>query len=229
MTDTRPAGKKAVRTERAAAAKATQQLAAKRRRLVQWGAGIAVATALTGGLYAVFTNATSNSTAGGGYQVGTPGIGTAAPGFSLASSSGGTMSLGQFKGRTVLLYFQEGLTCQPCWDQMTDLQKNAAQVKAAGIDQVLSITSDPANLIAQKVHDMNVTIPVLSDPNLSVSGDYHANSFGMMGNSRDGHTFVLVGPDGTIEWRADYGGAPKYTMYVAPATLLADLKAGEKK
>jgi len=48
----------------------------------------------------------------------------------------------------------------------------------------------------------------------------------MMGTGADGHTFILVGPDGTIRWRADYGGAPNYTMYVPPTQLLADLQAG---
>jgi len=70
---------------------------------------------------------------------------------------------------------------------------------------------------------------VLSDPTMAVSKAYHANDYGMMGNSRDGHTFILVGPDGTIRWRADYGGAPHYTMFVQPSQVLADLRAGESK
>jgi hypothetical protein len=49
----------------------------------------------------------------------------------------------------------------------------------------------------------------------------------MMGASRDGHTFVLVGPDGKIKWRGDYGGAPKYTMFLPTTALLAGIKAGE--
>ncbi|MDQ2706498.1 MAG: hypothetical protein M3Z25_02170 [Actinomycetota bacterium] len=48
----------------------------------------------------------------------------------------------------------------------------------------------------------------------------------MMGTSRDGHSFILVGPDGRIQWRADYGGAPNYTMYVPLDQLAADLRAG---
>jgi peroxiredoxin Q/BCP len=51
----------------------------------------------------------------------------------------------------------------------------------------------------------------------------------MMGNSADGHTFILVGPDGTIRWRADYGGAPNYTMYVPINQLSADMQAGLAK
>jgi cytochrome c biogenesis protein CcdA len=38
---------------------------------------------------------------------------------------------------------------------------------------------------------------------------------------------IEVGPDGAIRWRADYGGAPKYTMFLPTTSLLADLKAGE--
>ena len=37
--------------------------------------------------------------------------------------------------------------------------------------------------------------------------------------------FVLVGPDGVIRWRADYGGAPKYTMFLPTDKMLADLSA----
>lgn len=48
----------------------------------------------------------------------------------------------------------------------------------------------------------------------------------MMGDSRDGHSFVLIGPDGNILWRADYGGAPNYTMYLPVERLLTDLEEG---
>ena len=61
---------------------------------------------------------------------------------------------------------------------------------------------------------------------LMVSQAYTANGYGMMGNSRDGHTFIVVGPDGRIRWRADYGGSPNYTMYVPISNLVADIRAG---
>jgi hypothetical protein len=74
---------------------------------------------------------------------------------------------------------------------------------------------------------MGLTIPVLSDPGLAVSRQYHANSYTMMGAGRDGHTFILVGPDGVIRWRAHYGGPPNYTMFLPTTALLADITAGE--
>ncbi len=35
-----------------------------------------------------------------------------------------------------------------------------------------------------------------------------------MGDTRAGHTFLLVNSAGNIVWGADYGGAPDYTMYL---------------
>ncbi|MGW0094631.1 peroxiredoxin family protein [Streptomyces sp. NPDC003328] len=218
---------KADRSARIRLDRERQQQREQRRRMRNLAIVAVVLIAVISGLYAVFNRSDQSSTAGG-YEVGSPGIGKTAPGFSLASSTGGTTSLAQYTGKTVLLYFQEGLTCQPCWDQIRDLEKNAAKVKADGIDQIVSITTDPANLIARKTNDEKLTTPVLSDPDLKVSKTYETNQYGMMGTERDGHSFVLVGPDGKIQWRADYGGAPKYTMYVKVDKLLADLKAGRK-
>jgi peroxiredoxin len=91
---------------------------------------------------------------------------------------------------------------------------------------MVSITSDQLDALKQKVADKGPSTPVLSDSNLVVSWTYHANQYGMMGESSDGHTFIVVGPDGRIKWRADFGDAPNYTMYVPISTLIADMKEG---
>ncbi|GAA2027384.1 hypothetical protein GCM10009740_16360 [Terrabacter terrae] len=162
---------------------------------------------------------------GSGYHhvAGQPGAGAAAPEFTLASSDGASVSLSHYRGKTVLLYFQEGLSCQPCWDQIKDLEQNQQALKSAGIDAVLSVTTDPAPLLAQKTTDERISTPVLSDPDLTVSRAYDANAYGMMGDMRDGHSFLLVDPEGTIRWRADYGGEPDYVMFVPTAKMLSDL------
>ena len=187
-------------------------------------AGLAAAVA---GLFVIFNHGSHPGAGGYPYQVGSPGPGRAAPAFSLAASTGGPVSLSQYRGKSVLLFFQEGLSCQPCWTQISDLEKHAAQLRAAGIGQVISITSDPVGAITQKTRDMGLATPVLSDPGRAVSRAYGANKYGMMGMSADGHTFILVGPNGVIRWRADYGGAPKYTMFLPTTAMLADMKAGE--
>jgi peroxiredoxin Q/BCP len=191
------------------------------------------------GLFAIYR--TNPATAAGGtasdrYATGSPGVGAAAPDFVLPNATAPTPAAGpaaatrlsDYRGKTVLLYFQEGLGCQPCWNQIRDLQQTPAALTSLGIDQLLTITSGPADLVGQKMRDDGLTIPALVDTDLRVSSRYQANRYGMMGASRDGHTFILVGPDGRIQWRADYGGAPNYTMYVAPDQLAADLRAGRR-
>jgi peroxiredoxin Q/BCP len=192
---------------------------------------------IVGGLYAL----TALGKGGGGrtashgsgsypYAVGSPGPGALAPALRLPSTGGGTFDLASYRGKApVLLYFQEGLTCEPCWTQLQAIQKDVAKFHALGIGPIVSITTDPLGDIEQKVKDEGITIPVLSDvgAKFSRSGAWGANRYQMqMMGDRNGHTFVLVGKNGRIRWRADYGGAPKYTMYVPDATLLAQMRKG---
>lgn len=160
------------------------------------------------------------------YVIGEPGVGAAAPGFELPSTGGGTVALDDYQNQSVLLYFQEGLMCQPCWDQLRDVEQRWEDFAALGVDSIVSVTGDPLDALGQKVEIEGLETPLLSDRDLAVSQSYDANRYGMMGGSRNGHSFVLVGPDGEIQWRADYGGAPEYTMYLPVDTLLADLEAG---
>ena len=195
-----------------------------------WIIGGAMVAVLVVALYLVYQSSLGKhgATAGGSsfkHVAGQPGPGSAAPTFTLASGAGGQVSLADFRGKNVLLYFQEGLSCQPCWNQIKDLEQNQAALKTAGVDAVVSITTDPANLIGRKAADEKLTTPVLSDPSMQVSRAYNANQYGMMGEMRDGHSFILVGPDGTIRWRADYGGKPDYTMFLPTAKMLTDLTA----
>lgn len=218
---------------RAQAAEALQAAAARRRRRsIRVGlAWVAVAAIVVAGLYWVFSSQNASSkpttTGGSGYNhaVGEPGPGEAAPDFTLPSTEGDPVSLSELRGETVLLYFQEGLMCQPCFDQITDLEKNDDALRDAGIDRVLSISVDPLPQLSQKGEDMGLTTPLLSDPDLKVIEEYDANSYGMMGDSHAGHSFLLVNPEGEITWRADYGGAPDYTMFVPTQDLLKDLGA----
>lgn len=126
----------------------------------------------------------------------------------------------------MLLYFQEGLGCQPCWDQIKDLEKQPEKLRALGIDEMVSITTNDLDNLRQKARDEDIATPVLADPDLAVSEAYAANQYGMMGTSADGHSFIVVGPDGKIRHRADYGGAPNYTMYVPVENLVADMREG---
>jgi peroxiredoxin Q/BCP len=197
---------------------------------VKAGVFIGVAVIILGVIYFLNTvngsSATSNQTSTYPFQVGNPGPGEQAPPIKLQSTDGSTFDLASLHGKTVLLFFQEGLGCQPCWDQMKDMESKWSEFQALGIDRVVSITTNPLDALRQKVADEVLSTPVLSDPNFTVSQAYHADQYGMMNGSSDGHSFIVVGPDGRIRWRADYGGAPNYTMYVPISTLIADMKEG---
>lgn len=201
------------------------------RRLSNTAKAALTAAVAVAALAAIF--ALSNRGAPGGgdayaYAVAEPGPGSAAPPLRLAATDGSTFDLAAQRGRTVLLFFQEGLGCQPCWDQINAIEADPEPFRALGIDVIVSVTSNPLDLLRQKAADDRITAPVLADPDLAVSAAYGANQYGMMGMTANGHSFVVVGPDGVIAWRADYGGPPDYTMYVPMDRLLADLRAGLK-
>lgn len=216
--------------ERARAAQAT----AKRRFAARIAIGIGAGVLALAAVY-WWTGYGSQSAVGdplaGQYpfQVGKPGPGVAAPPIRLPATRGGTFDLASLRGQRVLLYFQEGIMCQPCWDQLKDIESHIEELRALGVDSLVSISTDPIDALKEKARIERLSTPVLSDPDLRVSRAYDANSYGMMGKSRDGHTFILLDKDGTILWRADYGGAPKYIMHVPIRNLVADLRQGLRK
>lgn len=193
-------------------------------------AGVAVLVLIA--LYAIYHHSNSGSASTGAntghyaYQVGSPGPGQQAIGFTLPSTAGTSVSLASLRGKTVLTYWHEGLGCQPCWDQMKAIEADPAALKTAGVDVFVSITSGSVSDLARRMQDESLHSTMLADSDLAVSKLYAMNQYGMMGDSSDGHSFVLIGPTGKILWRADYGGAPNYTMFVPVTTLLAQMKAG---
>lgn len=179
---------------------------------------------VVGLLFVVFLLGGGNqaSDAGPAYEVGSPGPGEQAPALRLPAADGSTFDLAELEGQRVLLFFQEGIMCQACWAQLRDIEARWDEFEARGVDVVASVSSDDVGPL-RAMADQGFSTPLLSDPGVEVSRTWEANLYGMMGTSMNGHSFVLVGPDGGIEWRADYGGAPDYTMYVPVDQLLADL------
>lgn len=130
----------------------------------------------------------------------------AAPDFTLPSvngQAGQTVTLSSFKGqRNVLLYFNEGYGCAPCWQQAQDLQKRSADLEAANT-VFIDIMVDPPNLIKSEVARWGLTMPVLSDTAKTVSQQYNMLGFGMHAD-KPNHTFVFVDKAGEITWWEDY-------------------------
>lgn len=199
-----------------------------RRPLLKTGGVVVLAVVALFAIFVVSNGPKDTNSAAGQYRfaVGDPGPGQPAPPIVLPSTAGGNFDLASLQGKTVLLYFQEGIGCQSCWDQMREIETNRQEFSAAGIEEFITITSDSLDLTVRKLAQEGIIGPVLADTDLAVSKTYDANSYGMMGDSTNGHSFIVVGSDGMIQWRADYGGAPEYTMYVPIPSLLADLNVG---
>ena len=147
-------------------------------------------------------------------------LGDSAPAFSLPATTGKTVSLKDYKGKNVLLYFQEGVMCAPCWEQLGRMQVSIDrfnQVKT----QIISISINTKEvwepvLAAEKVVD----IPVLVDSEREASKAYGVlNLPSQMHSDRPGHTFILVDKDGKIRWIADYP-----TMRVPEEEILNSIK-----
>lgn len=214
---------------------------ARARKLRRGGAGLAAAAvALLALVFALNAGGGSDRSANAGsasdgsaqrggkyaFAVGRPGPGEEAPPLRLASTTGGTYDLAARKGKTVLVYFHEGLMCQPCIEQIGDIEANWPKFRALGIDEMVAVSGDEVENLRQAAGDAKLGTPMLSDPGVQQSRAWEANRYGMMGDSANGHSFIVVGPDGRITWRADYGGEPKYTMFVPSADLLSDLERG---
>ena len=131
------------------------------------------------------------------------GVGSTAPNFTIQDVAGGTFTLSDYKGKSnVLLLFNEGLSCQPCLQQMHDL--DGLNVQFSGMNVlVVSVTPDS---VGQLRGWMGAGGPqygkVLADPGVVAFGLYHPVG---TGGSMMTHTFVLVNKAGMVIWRQDYG------------------------
>ena len=154
----------------------------------------------------------------------TLGSGAIAPDFALSDVNGGTFTLSSYKGKAnVLLFFNEGLSCAPCLNQMTDLDQMNQQFTRMNI-MMVSITGDSVNLLASWAHSSGPQYgKVLSDQNLAVSRAYDmlGPDRSMMPGSAPGHSFILVDKSGAIKWRQDYGPS---VMYVPNDQIMAAVR-----
>lgn len=183
-----------------------RQRAAQRRHHRWLGWGIAAAVVVLAVAAVALGGRTSSSSVTG-----------AAPPFQLESTAGTTVSLADYKGRSVLLYFNEGVGCDACFVEMAKLEADGGLVKA-GVT-IVPVVMNPSGQVAAELQRFGIRTPYVVDPGGAVSRVYKTLGTGHHANL-PGHTFILVGPDGTMKWRGDYPG-----MWVEPAELTAAVQA----
>ncbi len=99
--------------------------------------------------------------------------GEKAPAFSLPDDTGSTVSLDDFSGRKVIVYFYPAAMTPGCTKQACDFSESLDSLKKDGYE-VVGISKDkPAKLAKFRERD-HLTIPLLSDEDLSVHNAYGA-------------------------------------------------------
>ncbi|CAN5643338.1 thioredoxin-dependent thiol peroxidase [soil metagenome] len=127
--------------------------------------------------------------------------GDKAPTFSLSDADGNTVTLADFKGRKVIVYFYPAASTPGCTKQECDFRDSLGQLNEAGLD-VIGISPDKPEKLAKFRDAEGLTFPLLSDPDKKVLTAWGA--FGekkMYGKTVQGvirSTFVVDG-DGNIE------------------------------
>ena len=126
--------------------------------------------------------------------------GDVAPEFTLESDTGDTVSLADFRGRKVIVYFYPAAMTPGCTKEACDFRDSIASLAAAGVT-VLGISPDaPAKLARFRDRD-GLNFPLLSDPDHKVHEAYGAwGEKKLYGKTTVGvirSTFV-VGEDGKL-------------------------------
>ncbi|NRQ35245.1 thioredoxin-dependent thiol peroxidase [Nonomuraea sp. NN258] len=99
--------------------------------------------------------------------------GDAAPEFALPTADGGTVSLDDFRGKRVILYFYPAAMTPGCTKQACDFRDNLSQLTDEGF-VVLGVSKDKPAKLAKFVERDALTFPLLSDPELDVHRAYSA-------------------------------------------------------
>ena len=147
--------------------------------------------------------------------------GDQAPAFSLSDDTGQTVSLSDFAGRKVIVYFYPAALTPGCTKQACDFTDNLDLLAGAGYD-VIGVSPDKPEKLAKFRERDGLTITLLSDPDKTVLTEYGA--FGekkLYGKIVEGviRSTVVVDEDGKV-FLAQYN--VKATGHVAK--LRKDLK-----
>lgn len=126
--------------------------------------------------------------------------GDPAPDFTLPDSTGKPVSLSDYRGRTVVVYFYPAASTPGCTKQACDFRDNLAELNEAGFD-VVGISPDKPAKLAKFAADESLNFPLLSDENRTVLSTWGAygekQSYGRTITGVIRSTFV-VDPDGRI-------------------------------
>jgi len=126
-----------------------------------------------------------------------PAVGTAAPDFTLASTSGSDVTLSKLRGRNVLLAFFPLAFTRVCTLEMCALSEDFERFRGADTE-VLPISVDSVPTLREFKSKERIAVDLLSDFKREVSRRY-----GTLLEEQQffsGRAYVLIDRDGIVRW-----------------------------
>ncbi|MFT3862323.1 peroxiredoxin [Micropruina sp.] len=100
-------------------------------------------------------------------------VGDVAPAFTLPDPDGRPVSLADYAGHRVIVYFFPAAMTPGCTIQAVDFSAALTQIAAAGFD-VIGISPDTVEKLARFRSQEELGFPLLADPDKTVLGAYGA-------------------------------------------------------
>jgi peroxiredoxin Q/BCP len=133
--------------------------------------------------------------------------GQPAPEFTLTDHAGRSVSLSDFAGRSLIIFFYPAAMTPGCTTEACDFRDSLVRLQRAGY-HVVGISPDKAEKLAKFVEKESLTYPLLSDTDRAVMDAYGAyGEKTLYGKKVTGviRSTVVIGPDGTV-------ALPKYNV-----------------
>lgn len=127
--------------------------------------------------------------------------GDAAPDFTLTAADGSTVSLADYRGQKVIVYFYPKASTPGCTTQACDFRDSLASLQGAGF-QVLGLSPDPVSALSRFTESEGLTFPLLSDEDHAVAESYGAwgekKNYGRVSEGLIRST-VVIDEDGKVQ------------------------------
>jgi len=126
--------------------------------------------------------------------------GQIAPAFTLPDHTGRSVSLSDFVGRNLIIFFYPAAMTPGCTTEACDFRDSLVRLQQAGYD-VVGISPDRPEKLAKFVELESLTYPLLSDGDRAVMNAYGAYGEKMLyGKKVTGviRSTIVVGADGTV-------------------------------
>lgn len=127
--------------------------------------------------------------------------GAVAPDFTLPDETGKPVSLSNFRGSRVIVYFYPAASTPGCTTEACDFRDNINSLKSAGY-QVLGVSKDEAPALQRFRDEQGLNFPLLSDLDLGVHQEYAAyGEKSLYGKTVTGviRSTIVVDEEGRVE------------------------------